>query len=175
MGLGVFGSVLVLTLLFKHLASQQPNTDEFFVSEFLNKMGFHNFTASSVCSWQRVSCDGNKEHIFELNFSGMGLSGPIPDTTIGKLSKLQSLDLSFNKITALPSDFWSLSSLKILNLSSNKISDSLNNIGNFGSLETFDLSSNDYADNIPEAISSLVNLRVLELDHNMFAQNIPID
>ncbi|KAK7275196.1 hypothetical protein RIF29_16305 [Crotalaria pallida] len=148
MGLGVFGSVLVLTLLFKHLASQQPNTDEFFVSEFLNKMGFHNFTSSSVCSWQRVSC---------------------------KLSKLQSLDLSFNKITALPSDFWSLSSLKILNLSSNKISDSLNNIGNFGSLETFDLSSNDYADNIPEAISSLVNLRVLKLDHNMFAQNIPID
>ncbi|KAK7291958.1 hypothetical protein RIF29_07530 [Crotalaria pallida] len=173
MGLGVFGSVLVLTLLFKHLASQQPNTDEFFVSEFLNKMGFHNFTASSVCSWQRVSCDGNKEHIFELNFSGMGLFGPIPDTTIGKLSKLQSLDLSFNKITALPSDFWSLSSLKTLNLSSNKISDSLNNIGNFGSLETFDLSSNDYADNIPEAISSLVNLRVLKLDHNMFAQNIP--
>ncbi|KAE9601728.1 putative transferase, protein kinase RLK-Pelle-LRR-VII-2 family [Lupinus albus] len=171
MGLGVFGSFLALTLLFKHLASQQPNTDEFFVSEFLNNMGFYNFTAS-VCSWERVSCDANREHVFELNFSGMGLTGPIPDTTIGKLSKLQSLDLSFNKITALPSDFWGLSSLKTLNLSSNQISDSFNNIGNFALLETFDLSSNNYSDEIPEAIRSLVKLRVLKLDHNRFSQRI---
>ena len=59
MGLGVFGSVLVLALLFKHLASQQPNTDEFFVSEFLKKMmGLassqgYNFSAS-VCSWGEI-------------------------------------------------------------------------------------------------------------------------
>ncbi|OIW19489.1 hypothetical protein TanjilG_09509 [Lupinus angustifolius] len=171
MGFGVFGSFVVLTLLFKHLASQQPNTDEFFVSEFLHKMGFYNFTAS-ICSWERVSCDANREQVFELNFSGMSLTGPIPDTTIGKLSKLQSLDLSFNKITSLPSDFWGLSSLKTLNLSSNQISDSLNNIGNFGLLETFDLSSNNYSDEIPEAIRSLVKLRVLKLDHNSFSQRI---
>ncbi|CAL0330427.1 unnamed protein product [Lupinus luteus] len=171
MGFGVFGSFVVLTLLFKHLASQQPNTDEFFVSEFLHKMGFYNFTAS-ICSWERVSCDADREYVFELNFSGIGLTGPIPDTTIGKLSKLQSLDLSFNKITALPSDFWGLSSLKTLNLSSNQISDSLNNIGNFGLLETFDLSSNNYSDEIPEAIRSLVKLRVLKLDHNRFSQRI---
>ncbi|KAE9609797.1 hypothetical protein Lal_00006415 [Lupinus albus] len=173
MGFGVFGFVLVLTLLFEHLTSQQPNTDEFFVSEFLNKMGFHNYPAS-LCSWERVSCDANRENVVELNFSGMGLSGPIPDNSIGKLSKLQSLDLSFNKITALPSDFWSLSSLKTLNLSSNQISDSLNNIENFGLLETFDLSSNNYADEIPEAIRSLVKLRVLKLSRNMFTQSIPL-
>ncbi|XP_057723883.1 probable LRR receptor-like serine/threonine-protein kinase At2g24230 isoform X1 [Arachis stenosperma] len=180
MGLGVIGTVLILGLLFKHLASQQPNTDEFYVSEFLKKMvsnsssfSSYNFSAS-VCSWQGVFCDNNKEHVVELNFSGLGLSGTIPDNTIGKLSKLQTLDLSCNKITTLPSDFWSLSSIKSLNLSTNQISGSLtNNIGNFGMLETIDLSSNNFTEEIPEAIGSLMSLRILKLDHNKFSRSIP--
>lgn len=182
MGFGAFGSIVVLTFFFKHLACQQPNTDDFYVSEFLKKMGlasssqaFFNFSGS-VCSssLQVVRCDANKEHVIDLMASGMGLSGPIPDNTIGKLSKLQSLNLSNNNITALPSDFWSLSSLKTLNLSSNQISDSLaNNFGNFGLLETFDLSNNNFSGKIPEAISSLENLKTLKLDHNRFEQNVP--
>ncbi|KAF7144056.1 hypothetical protein RHSIM_Rhsim05G0024500 [Rhododendron simsii] len=71
--------------------------------------------------------------------SGLGLSGLIPDTTIGKLEYLEYLDLSNNNITGLPSDFWSLGSLKSLNLSSNQLSQTLpSNIGNFGFLETLD-------------------------------------
>ncbi|KAJ7955636.1 LRR receptor-like kinase [Quillaja saponaria] len=133
----------------------------------------YNFSAP-VCSWQGVFCDSKKEYVVELMASGSGLSGPIPDTTIGKLTKLQSLDLSNNLITGLPSDLWSLGSLKSLNLSFNKISGSLpNNVGNFGFLESFDLSSNNFSGEIPEAISSLVSLRVLKLDHNMFEQGIP--
>ncbi|KAK7354260.1 hypothetical protein VNO80_19719 [Phaseolus coccineus] len=178
MGLGVLGSVLVLTFFFKHFASQQPNTDDFLVSEFLKKMGLassqvYNFSAS-VCSWQGVSCDAKREHVIGLVFSGMDLSGPIPDTTIGKLTKLRSLDLSHNKITDLPSDFWSFSLLENLNLSGNRISGSLtNNIGNFGLLEVLDLSSNNFSGEIPEAISSLVSLKVIKLDHNRFEQRIP--
>lgn len=179
MGLEVFGSVLVLTLFLKHLASQQPNTDDFFVSEFLKKMDLassqvYNFSSASVCSWHGVSCDAKREHVVGLVFSGMGISGPVPDTTIGKLSKLQALDLSHNKITDLPSDFWSFGLLKSLNLSSNQISGSLtNNIGNFGLLQVFDLSSNNFSGQIPEAISSLMSLKVLKLDHNRFQQRIP--
>ncbi|XP_027920543.1 probable LRR receptor-like serine/threonine-protein kinase At2g24230 [Vigna unguiculata] len=178
MGLGVFGSVLVLVLLFKHLASQQPNTDDFFVSAFLKHMSLtssqaYNFSAS-VCSWQGVSCDANREHVVSLVFSGMNLSGTVPDNTIGKLGKLQTLDLSHNKITGLPSDFWSLSSLKNLNLSWNHISGSLtSNIGNFGLLESIDLSSNNFSEEIPEAVCSLLSLRILKLNHNRFAHNIP--
>jgi len=178
MGLGVFGSVLVLTLFFKHLASQQPNTDDFFVCEFLKKMALassqvYNFSAS-VCSWPGVSCDAEREHVIGLVFSGMDLSGSIPDTTIGKLTKLRSLDLSHNKITDLPPDFWSFSMLKNLNLSDNQISGSLtNNIGNFGLLEVLDLSSNNFSGEIPEAVSSLVSLKVIKLDHNRFEQRIP--
>ncbi|KAI9125461.1 hypothetical protein K1719_002879 [Acacia pycnantha] len=183
MGLGIFAFCLVLTLLFEHLVCQQPNTDGFFVSEFLKTTGSsyystfsksYNLSGSSFCSWQGVLCDAKKEHIVEFKASGLGLSGPIPDNTIGKLNKLQSLDLSSNKITGLPSDFWSLTSLKSLNLSSNQISGSLsNNIGNFGSLEALDLSNNNLSEEIPEATGSLVSLRILNLSRNRFEQTIP--
>ncbi|GLT85362.1 hypothetical protein SLE2022_035530 [Rubroshorea leprosula] len=179
MGFGFFGFVLILSLFFKHLACQQPNTDGFFVSEFLKKMGLassqnYNFSAP-VCLWQGVFCDAQKEHVTGLVASGFGLSGAIPETTIGKLTNLQSLDLSSNKITALPSDFWSLGSLKSLNLSCNQISGSLSsNIDNFGLLETIDLSSNNFSSEIPAAIGSLNSLQVLKLDRNGFQGSIPL-
>lgn len=177
MGAGFFSFILALTLLFRVLASQQPNTDGSFVSEFFQGMGLTsshvNFSAP-VCSWEGVFCDKHREHVTALVASGLGLIGSIPDTTIGKLTKLQTLDLSNNKITGLPSDLWSLSSLNRLNLSSNRISGPLpSNIGNFGSLEIFDISSNNFSGEIPAAMSSLVSLQVLKLDHNGFEQSIP--
>ncbi|KAK2646740.1 hypothetical protein Ddye_021935 [Dipteronia dyeriana] len=181
MGFGYFGSILVLALCFKPLACQLPNTDGYFVSEFFKKMSLASSSSSQasnfstpLCSWQGVFCDAQKEHVIGFSASGLGFSGSVPDTTIGKLSKLQSLDLSNNKFTALPSDLWSLGSLKTLNLSFNKISGSLpSNIGNFGMLEAFDVSNNNFSGVIPAAISSLVSLRVLKLDRNMFQWSIP--
>ncbi|XP_004288716.1 PREDICTED: probable LRR receptor-like serine/threonine-protein kinase At2g24230 [Fragaria vesca subsp. vesca] len=181
MGFNFFASLLVLSLLFKPFACQQPNTDGFYVSLFLQKMGLSSSSSSSlynfsapVCSWPGVFCDSENEYIINLVASGLELSGSIPDTTVGKLTKLQSLDLSNNKITALPSDLWSLGSLKNLNLSHNQISGSLpNNIGNFGLLESFDISSNNFSGEIPAAISSLISLRVLRLSQNGFEMGIP--
>ncbi|XWS70401.1 hypothetical protein CRYUN_Cryun03dG0045100 [Craigia yunnanensis] len=178
MDFGFFGSVLILSFFFKHFSCQLPNTDEFYVSDFLKKMGSNSSlsdnTSVSVCSWERVHCDTKKENVIGLNASGLDLYGLIPDTTIGKLTQLQSLDLSNNKITALPSDLWSLGSLKSLNLSSNQISGSLpNNIGNFGLLEVIDLSSNNFFGEIPATISSLVGLQIIKLAGNGFEWSIP--
>jgi Leucine-rich repeat (LRR) protein len=177
MGFRFFGTILALTLFFKLLASQQPNTDGFFVSEFFQKMGLASpqvNLSAPVCSWEGVFCDKDNEHVVQLGASGLGLTGSIPDTTIGKLSKLHSLDLSNNKITGLPSDLWSLGLLKTLNLSYNWISGSLpNNIGNFGFLEILDISSNNFSSEIPAAMSSLVGLQVLKLNDNGFEQSIP--
>ena len=182
MGSGFFGIILVMAFFLEPLAcQQQPNSDGYFVSVFLTKMGstsssfsqIYNFSVP-VCSWPGVVCDAKREYVIELVASGLGLSGSIPDTTIGKLSKLQTLDLSNNKITGLPADLWSLGSLKSLNLSSNQISGSLpNNIGNFGLLERFDLSSNNFSGEIPETIGSLVSLRVLKFNRNGFEESIP--
>ncbi|KAL3535097.1 hypothetical protein ACH5RR_003558 [Cinchona calisaya] len=179
MGFGFFTSLLILTLFFRPLVCQQPNTDESFVSDFLQKMGLnsskvYNFSAT-FCSWPGVFCDANGENVVKLVASGLGLSGAIPDNTIGKLVKLQALDLSNNKITVLPSDFWSLGSLKSLNLSFNQLSGEFpGNIGNFGQLESLDLSSNQLSGSIPEAISSLGSLQVLKLNQNEFEFSIPL-
>lgn len=192
MGFEIFGSILVLTLFFRSNLGQQqehipiPNTDEFFLSDFFHKMGTLNSTNSSsfsrgydfsspVCSWEVVFCDANQEYVIRLNASNFGLSGSIPDNTIGKLTKLESLDLSNNQITDLPNDFWSLGSLKTLNLSSNKISMNLeSNIGNFGSLEKLDLSFNNFFGSLPESISSLISLQVLNLNRNEFDSTVPL-
>ncbi|KAM1060814.1 hypothetical protein ACFX2B_025153 [Malus domestica] len=114
-----------------------------------------------------VSCESN--NVIDFEASGMELSGSVPDTTIGKLIKFQTLNLSRNKITGLPSDMWSISSLKHLILSNNQISGSLpNNIGNFGLLETLNVSSNNLSGEIHVGISSLPSLRILKLNENSF-------
>ncbi|KAL8502470.1 hypothetical protein ACS0TY_021564 [Phlomoides rotata] len=134
----------------------------------------NNTFSGPLCSWKGVSCDANGENVIKLEASGFGLSGAIPDSTIGKLVKLELLDLSNNKITALPNDFWSLGSLKNLNLSLNQISGTLpSNIGNFGALLSLDLSFNNLSGSIPEAISSLLALQSLNLSGNMLESRIP--
>lgn len=186
MGSCFFGLIIALALFLEPLACQQleqeqpqnPNSDGYFVTEFFKGMGLNSSTYNfsvPVCSWQVVSCDETKEFVIDLLASGLGLSGPIPETTIGKLTKLQTLDLSSNRITALPADLWSLGgSLTSLNLSSNRISGSLpNDIGNFGSLKSLDISSNDLSGEIPETIGSLVSLKTLKLNRNWFEQSIP--
>ncbi|KAK9076773.1 hypothetical protein SSX86_005107 [Deinandra increscens subsp. villosa] len=185
MGFALVGSIIVLTLLFRSNFGQEqilPNTDEFFISDFFRQMASNSSSFSHVynisapvCSWEVVSCDANQENVIGLIASNLGLSGSIPDNTIGKLTKLQSLDLSKNQITDLPSDFWSLGSLKTLNLSNNKISMNLpSNIGNFGSLEKLDLSCNNFFGDLPDSISSLVSLQVLNLNQNLFDSTVPL-
>lgn len=180
MGSGRLVSFLFFAMLFKCLAFQQPNTDGFFLSVFLQKMGgklpsVQDSASTSICSWSGVSCDSTRENVISFVASGLGLAGPIPDNTIGKLSKLEALDLSVNNITKLSSDIWGLgSSLKILNLSMNIIQDSLlNNIGNFGNLESLDLSHNGFFGEIPLGFSSMSNLRLLNLSRNYFEGNFP--
>ncbi|KAF6174872.1 hypothetical protein GIB67_026360 [Kingdonia uniflora] len=121
-------------------------------------------------------CDTQKKYVIGLLASGLDLSGLIPESTIGKLNKLQSLDLSNNKITGFSSDFWSLGrSFKTLNLSYNQIFGSLpSNIGNFGGWESLDLSFNSFSGVIPASFSSLSGLQVLKLDGNGFGGSIPV-
>ncbi|KAM7252588.1 hypothetical protein ACFE04_000475 [Oxalis oulophora] len=131
--------------------------------------------SAPLCSWQGVVCDSTNKYVIQLTMSGLGLTGPIPDNTIGKLSKLHSLDVCNNNITSLPSDLWSLGLLKSLNLSSNRISGTLSNdIGNFGMLERLDVSNNNFSGEIPATLSSLANLVEVNFRGNVFDGSIPM-
>ncbi|KAK1268082.1 putative LRR receptor-like serine/threonine-protein kinase [Acorus gramineus] len=174
MGVGFFFSLLFIALLFRCSSPQQPNTDGFFVSDFLQKMGL-SLPSSPVCSWKWVTCDAQHDKVTSFIASGLGLSGPIPENTIGKLSRLETLDLSNNSISGLASDFWGVGgTIKNLNLSRNLINGSLpNNIGNFGFLENLDLSFNGFSGDIPDALGALSRLQHLSLSHNGFEGRIP--
>ncbi|CDY58573.1 BnaC03g12520D [Brassica napus] len=172
----IWRTLILLSLFVKQAKSQDPNTDASHLSNFFNQMSSSPkaYTFSSLCSSPGVVCDRQKQNVLHFSASGSDLSGAIPENTIGKMIKLQSLDLSRNKITSLPSDLWSLDSLEHLNLSSNLISDPLpSNIGNFVSLQTLDLSFNTFSGEIPASISSLVGLTTLDLSNNGFQSVVP--
>ncbi|CAN8253147.1 unnamed protein product [Cochlearia groenlandica] len=177
MSLYLWGTLMFLSFSFKHMISQDPNTDAFYLSSFFTAMGSTKeqaLSSSSLCSWPGVVCDSKGEYVIHFSASMLGLSGSIPDNTIGKMRMLRSLDLSGNKIKSLPSDFWSLGSLESLNLSSNMISEPLpSNIGNFMSLQSLDLSFNGFSGEIPASISSLVGLTTLKLGNNGFQFGVP--
>ncbi|CAH9080165.1 unnamed protein product [Cuscuta epithymum] len=176
----IIGSFFVLVCFTTPVVSQQPNTDGFFIHSFLKAMGLNSNTSKvdsfsgNFCYWKGVICDVKDQRVVKLMISGLGLSGLVPENTIGKLTMLEMLDLSNNRLTGLPSDIWSLSSLKTLNLSSNRISGLLsNNIGNFANLERLDLSGNNFSGGLPEAMISLTSLKFINLSRNGFDSKIP--
>ncbi|XP_072963929.1 probable LRR receptor-like serine/threonine-protein kinase At2g24230 [Typha angustifolia] len=175
MGLGFFAWFLALALLFGCLASQDQNSDEAFVRAFFEKMKVNGSSPPPSCSWPRAVLLDNSSKVTHLVVSGCGLSGAIPEETIGKLQKLQVLDLSNNSITALSSDLKERgSSLKRLNVSLNNISGPLpNDIGNFGQLESLNLSRNNFSGAIPIEILNCKSLVSLDFSSNRLSGRIP--
>ncbi|XP_062190905.1 LOW QUALITY PROTEIN: probable LRR receptor-like serine/threonine-protein kinase At2g24230 [Phragmites australis] len=159
-------------------AAQEPNTDAYFVSRFFSKIGREapssGGSSGAVCSWPGVTCDG-EGRVVAFAAAGMDLSGAIPEDTVGKLARLQLLDLSGNRLTALPNDLWELgASLRALNLSGNAIRGALpNNVGNFARLQSLDVSHNAFTGALPPALGSLVGLQVLNASHNQFQGQLP--
>uniref|UniRef100_A0ACD6AJT0 Uncharacterized protein n=1 Tax=Avena sativa TaxID=4498 RepID=A0ACD6AJT0_AVESA len=168
---------LFLAVVVAVAAAQEPNTDAYFVSRFFDKMGLAKPSArgGAVCSWTGVSCDG-EGRVVAFASARMGLSGPVPEDTVGKLSRLQSLDLSGNRLTALSNDFWELgASLRGLNLSRNAIGGALpNNVGNFARLQVLDVSHNGFSGALPQALGSITDLEVLNGSHNQFQGKLPV-
>ncbi|PQQ15283.1 plant intracellular Ras-group-related LRR protein 4 [Prunus yedoensis var. nudiflora] len=88
----------------------------------------------------------------------------LPDS-IGKLSRLVSLDLSENRILVLPSTIGGLSSLTKLDLHSNRIAQLPDAIGDLLSLVSLDLSANNLT-TLPATFGRLVRLEELDLSSN---------
>lgn len=185
-GVRFFAFYLSFFLLLRLSWPQLPppaNTDAFYVFEFFREMrvqpSSRTDNSSDVCSWRGITCDsggsaGTEKRVIALEVPGFQFTGPINETTIGKLTALQSLDLSKNAITALPMDLAELGELARLNLSSNNLTGPLPPyIGNFNRMESLDLSGNGFSGEVPAQISALSRLKFLNLSRNSLEIGIP--
>nr|DAD49039.1 TPA_asm: hypothetical protein HUJ06_018976 [Nelumbo nucifera] len=80
-------------------------------------------SSASACSWVGVECDTNQSHVVVLRLPGVGLVGPIPPNTLGRLSQLRVHSLRSNRLSGeIPADFSQLKLLHNLYLQHNLFS-----------------------------------------------------
>nr|XP_043607434.1 probable inactive receptor kinase At3g02880 [Erigeron canadensis] len=130
---------------------------------------------STPCTWPGVFCDNRTNRVVELHFPGMGLSGLLPDNTLGNLTELTTLSLRYNALSGpLPNDIFSLVNLRNLYLQNNlftgPIPDSFNPLVN---LVRVNFANNKFSGNIPNSINNLPRLATLYLENNALNGSIP--
>ncbi|XP_073008558.1 probable inactive receptor kinase At5g58300 [Typha latifolia] len=131
-------------------------------------------SATPVCtSWVGVTCTRDQSRVLTLRLPGVGLFGPIPSNTLGKLDALEILSLRSNRLTVdLPSDVPSLPSLHSLFLQHNNLSGIIPTALS-SNLSFLDLSYNSFNGGIPLAVKNLTLLTALYLQNNSLSGSIP--
>lgn len=111
--------------------------------------------------------------MLELRLPGIGLVGPIPANTLGKLDALRVLSLRSNALNGgIPSDIASLPSLYSLFLQHNNFSGNVPT--SFSTqLSILDLSFNFLTGSIPLSIQNWTGLTALSLENNSLSGHIP--
>lgn len=131
-------------------------------------------STNPICqSWVGINCTQDHTRVFGLRLPGIGLVGPIPNNTLGKLDALEVLSLRSNVLTGgLPSEITSLPSLRYLYLQHNNFSGKIPS--SFSpQLVVLDLSFNSFTGNIPQSIQNLTQLTGLSLQSNNLSGSIP--
>ncbi|KAF2075746.1 hypothetical protein CYY_002928 [Polysphondylium violaceum] len=92
----------------------------------------------------------------------------VPANVFRELKNLSILDLSNNQLSSIPIEVSELKELKVLNLSHNNLTNLPNEIGQLVKLTHLDIGFNFIETINTEAISNLVNLRILMMQRNYF-------
>ncbi|XP_044464644.1 probable inactive receptor kinase At2g26730 [Mangifera indica] len=176
----VFSVVFVFVLLLSDgPVSSEPTQDRQALLAFLSNTPHANRVqwneSDSACTWVGVKCDVNRSYVYSLRLPGVGLVGPIPPNTIGKLSQLRVLSLRSNRLNGeIPSDFSNLTVLRSLYLQDNEFSGGFpESVTGLNRLTRLDLSSNNLTGAIPFAVNNLTLLSGLFLENNKFSGNLP--
>ncbi|XP_017700875.2 probable leucine-rich repeat receptor-like protein kinase At5g49770 [Phoenix dactylifera] len=124
--------------------------------------------------WNGVIC--SKSRVTILRLSTMGIKGTLSGD-IGQLTKLQSLDLSYNSDLGGPltPNIGNLKELTTLILVGCNFSGTIpSELGNLAELSFLDLNSNQFTGNIPASLGNLSNLYWLDLANNKLTGMLPI-
>lgn len=159
--------------------NSEPAGDKQALLAFLNQTPHANRvqwnSSQSACDWFGVVCDANRSFVYSLRLPGVGLVGPIPPNTIGRLSGLRILSLRANRLSGeIPSDFSNLTFLRSLYLQNNEFSGEFPpSLTQATRLARLDLSSNNFTGPIPFSINNLTHLTGLFLENNGFSGPLP--
>ncbi|KAG5544667.1 hypothetical protein RHGRI_017191 [Rhododendron griersonianum] len=129
------------------------------------------------CSWKGVTCNSDNSSITRFSIQFFSLSNPDFLPVLCQINSLESIDLSDNHLSSIPSEFMTacgnLSGLRELNFSRNRLSGSLPNFSGYLKLESLDLSHNSLSGTISLQLDGLVSLKILSLGYNHFVGKIP--
>ncbi|KAH9617227.1 hypothetical protein KSS87_004174 [Heliosperma pusillum] len=169
----------LLLLVSTRWTNSEPTQDKQALQSFLSQVPhaprLEWNSSDSACNWVGVSCDSTRSHVQSLRLPAVGLVGPIPENTIGRLSQLRVLSIHSNRLTgSLPSDFSNLTFLRSLYVGHNSLTgDFPPGLTQLTRLSRLDLSYNNFTGLIPFDINNLSNLNGLYLQNNNFAGPIP--
>ena len=171
-------TVLFLVLIFSDQTIADIDSDKKALLDFISvvphgrKVNWNPDTP--VCTtWVGINCSLNGAHVVVVRLPGVGLYGPIPAKTLGKLDALMILSLRSNLLSGtLPSDILSLPSLRYVYLQNNNFSGSIpSSLSPL--LIVFDLSFNSFTGKIPATVQNLSHLTGLNLQNNSLTGSIP--
>lgn len=166
-------SLTYLNLHYNNLTGAlPPNLGHRFPKLELLDLGFNHFRGDIS---GLITSLANCSALETLEFSGINLSGSLPDT-IGNLStKLQKLLIGYNDISGtIPSEIGNLMNLTDLDLSNNTIEGVLpSTIGSLSKLGRMQISYNRLSGLIPDSIGNLTELNTLFLMENELNGTIP--
>ena len=131
-------------------------------------------STTPVCtSWLGVKCTPDNSRVHTLCLPALGLFGPIPLDTLGKLDAQEVLSLRSNRLTVeLPPDVGSIPSLHSLYLQHNNLCGIIPTTLS-SSLTFLDLCYNTFDGEIPLSVQNLTGLTAILLQNNSLSGPIP--
>lgn len=149
----------------------------------LTKLQVLNLSGNSL-SGQIPAALLSMPELTELRLADNNLEGDLPApaaATAGDVegaaagSKLQVIDVSYNKLTGIKLTWGAGTPLRSVNLRGNQIEQSIPAaLFKIPTLEFIDLGDNKLKGHIPD-VAALVNLKILKLDHNNLSGGIPFN
>ncbi|KAK4790522.1 hypothetical protein SAY86_017826 [Trapa natans] len=170
----IWSTILSPTVLAKPVEDKQALLD--FIRNISHSQPLNWNKDSSVCqSWTGVRCSADESRVISLRLPRMGLQGPIPPNTLGRLTAIKLLNLRMNNLSGpFPPDFSNLRNLTALFLQMNNLASPLpDDWLVWQNLTVLDLSYNHFNGSIPSSMSILTHLRYLNLADNSLSGEIP--